>query len=123
MGTIIETNDTLQITKEQGFPEELNYEKHLEKPFNAKDFKGRVFEFKDKPKVRIYHAPPVRNFLAENREEKWIYWGLINIIEVTHDMVKQTTSGKYIIKYIYTPEEMKKAYDMIDRRPDVSING
>ena len=28
MGSYIETNDTLQITSEQGFPKELNYEKH-----------------------------------------------------------------------------------------------
>jgi len=28
MGSYIETNDTLQITREQGFPKELNYEKH-----------------------------------------------------------------------------------------------
>ncbi len=121
MGSIIETNDTLQITREQGFPEELDYDQHQAKPFTADDFKDRVFEFQDKPKVRIFHAPPVRNFLVENRDGKWIYWGLIHVIEETHDLVKQTTSGKFTIKYIYTPEEMKKAQDMLDRRPDVTI--
>ena len=39
MGSMIELNDTLQITKEQGFPEELNYEKHKLHPYKAEDFK------------------------------------------------------------------------------------
>ncbi|MBU0707162.1 hypothetical protein KKG41_02205 [Patescibacteria group bacterium] len=121
MGTIIETNDTLQITREQGFPKELDYDRYQKYPFTSKDFKGRVFEFHDKPKIRIYHAPPVRNFLAENRDGKWIYWGQVHIIEVTHDMVKQTTSGKFKIEYIYTPDEMKQAHNILDRRPDVSV--
>ena len=29
MGSFIEINDTLRITKEQGFPKELDYEKHI----------------------------------------------------------------------------------------------
>jgi len=115
MGSIIETNDTLQISKEQGFPEELDFEKHKENPFTAEDFKDKIFEFKDKPKIRIYHAPPVRNFLVQNIDGKWLYWGLIHIIETTHDNVNQTTSGKFKITYIYTPEEMKQAHDLIDR--------
>lgn len=66
MGSIVKLNDTLQITKKQGFPEELNYEKHKIHPYKAEDFEGRVFEFKDKPQIRNYHMPPVRNFLVEN---------------------------------------------------------
>ena len=31
MGSYVEINDTLQITKEQGFPEELDWKKHLKK--------------------------------------------------------------------------------------------
>jgi hypothetical protein len=119
MGSIIEINDTLQITKEQGFPDELNLETHQTKPVKAEDFEGRVFEFKDKSKIRLYQQAPVRNFLAENRDGKWIYWGMIHILEVTHDHVKQTTSGKFTIVYIYTPEEMLKAYDLMDRRPGI----
>lgn len=115
MGSLIETNDTLQITQEQGFPEELSYEQHQEEPLTAEDFKSRVFEFTNKPKIRIYHAPPVRNFLVENREGKWIYWGLIHITEVVHDYIDQTTSGKFEIVHIYSPEEMKVAHDLIDR--------
>ncbi len=115
MGSFIEINDTLRITKEQGFPDELDYEKHKTKPYSAKDFEGKVFAFHDKPAIRIYKAPPVRNFLVQDIGGKWLYWGLVHILEVTHDYQKQTTSGKFIIQYIYTPEEMKSAQTIIDR--------
>ncbi len=118
MGSFIEINDTLQITTEQGFPKELDYEKHKLKPFRAEDFEGQIFEFTSKPKVRIYKLPPVRNFLVQNIDGKWLYWGLIHVLEVTHDNVKQTTSGKFKIIYIYTPEEMKHAHKLIDRNKD-----
>jgi len=121
MGSIIEINDTLQITKEQGFPPELDLEKHLEKPYKAEDFEGKVFEFKNKSGIRIYKIPPVRNFLVENKNSKWIYWGLVHILEVVHDNVNKTTSGKFKIIYINTPEEMKKAHDLIDRREETNF--
>jgi len=115
MGTIIETNDTLQITKEQGFPVELDLEIHLRNSITEDSFTDKIFEFKDKTNIRIYHQPPVRNFLVENRNGKWIYWGLVHIIEVNHDYVKKVTSGKFKIIYINTPEEMKLAHMIIDR--------
>jgi len=115
MGTSIKTNDTLQITKEQGFPKELDYEQHKVKPLSVSDFEDKVFEFKDKPGIRVYQSPPVRNFLVQNIDGKWLYWGLVHVLEVVHDNVKQTTSGKYKITYIYTPEEMLYAHRLIDR--------
>ena len=118
MGAIFEINDTLQITKEQGFPTELDLDQHERAPLKAESFKERVFEFKDKPAIRIYKPAPDKNFFVENRGGKWIYWGLVHIIEVTHDHLKQTTSGKYKIIYIYTPEEMRKVHDLADRRDD-----
>ena len=118
MGSFIEINDTLQVTKEQGFPKELDIEKHLAYPFTAEAFSDQIFSFTDKPAIRIYKAPPVRNFLVENRDGRWIYWGLCYIIETTCDYEKKTTSGKFKILYINTPEEMKKAHDLIDRRPE-----
>jgi len=121
MGSIIEINDTLQINKEQGFPKELDLEAHLKKPLNINDFKGRVFEFKNKSEIRIYKVPPVRNFLVENRNGKWIYWGLIHILEVKHDYKDNVTSGKFKLIYIYTPEEMKKAHDLIDRNKNTEF--
>jgi hypothetical protein len=121
MGSIIELNDTLQITSEQGFPKELDYEQHKAKPFIAEGFKDKIFEFKNKPKIRIYQLPPVRNFLAHNINGKWLYWGLIHMIEVTHDNIKNTTSGKFKIIYIYTPEEMLYAHKLIDRDKDTDF--
>ncbi len=115
MGSYIEINDTLQITKKQGFPSELDFKKHRNHPLTANNFKGKIFKFRNKDKIRIYHAPPVRNFLVQNIDNKWLYWGLIHILEVTHNQVKKTTSGKFKIVYIYTPEEMKQAHKLIDR--------
>ncbi|HSX09542.1 MAG TPA: hypothetical protein VLF93_05280 [Candidatus Saccharimonadales bacterium] len=118
MGSFVELNDTLQITKEQGFPQELDLEKHLQTPLTAEQFKDTVFEFQNKPGVRLYHLPPVRNFFAENRDGKWIYWGLVHILETRCDYVNKTTSGKFKLIYIYTPEEMKKVHDIMDRREE-----
>lgn len=120
MGTFIETNDTLQITKEQGFPIELDLETHLKNPFKVEDFSNNIFEFSGKPSIRIYQQPPVRNFLVENRGGKWIYWGLVHILEIHHDYVRKTTNGKFKILYINTPEEMKSAHSIIDRNPETS---
>lgn len=116
MGSVIEINDTLQLTREQGFPKVLNLAKHQQEPFKTSDFKGRVFEFKDKSDIRAYQQPPVRNFLVENVKGKWIYWGLVHVLEVRHDYKKQTTSGKFKVIHINSPEEMKKAHQLIDRR-------
>ncbi len=46
MGSFIEINDTLQISKEQGFPNELDYKQHKIKPFQTHDFEDKVLEFK-----------------------------------------------------------------------------
>ena len=94
---------------------------HLTTPYKASNFEGRVFEFKDKPSIRIYHALPVRNFLVENRAGKWIYWGLVHILETTHDLVKKTTSGKFKIIQLYSPEEMKTAHKLIDGRQETEF--
>lgn len=115
MGSIFEINDTLQITQEQGFPSELDIDRHRIKSFTAEDFADRVFEFKAKPQIRNYQVPPVRNFLVENKNGKWLYWGLVHILEINHDYQNQTTSGKFKIVQIYSPNEMEKAHSLIDR--------
>lgn len=46
MGSYIETNDTLQITREQGFPKELDYEKHKLNPYKAEDFKDIILNLR-----------------------------------------------------------------------------
>ena len=121
MGSIITTNDTLQLTREQGFPAALDLETHLKTPYKTKDFDGKVFEFKDKPSVRVYQAPPVRNFLVENKGGKWIYWGLVHVLAVIHNYESKTTSGKFKIIYLYTPDEMQKAHDLIDRNKETKF--
>ena len=121
MGSQIEINDTLQLTRAQGFPSELILEEHLKNPIKTEGFSEKVFEFKNKDGVRIYKIPPVRNFLVENRNGKWIYWGLCHTLETTCDYVNKTTSGKFKIIYIYTPEEMKKAYELIDRNLETNF--
>ena len=121
MGSIIEINDTLQLTREQGFPAALDLETHLKVPYKAENFDGKVFEFKNKPSVRVYKAPPVRNFLVENKKGKWIYWGLVHILEITHDYENKSTSGKFKIIYLYTPDEMRKAHDLIDRNKETEF--
>ncbi|HUQ85329.1 MAG TPA: hypothetical protein VM077_03305 [Candidatus Limnocylindrales bacterium] len=121
MGSFIEINDTLQLTKEQGFSPSLNLEQHLKKPIVMADVTDQVFEFRDKQDIRIYKIPPVRNFLVENREGKWIYWGLVHIIEVTHDNNARTTSGKFKIIKINSPQEMKDAFSIIDTRPELNF--
>jgi hypothetical protein len=112
MGSFIEINDTLRITKAQGFPAELDIERHLQHPYDLEDVKDKIFEFKAKDKIRVYKQPPVRNFLAEDLGGKWIYWGAVFITEVHHDYEKQTTSGKFKIISLNTPEEMKQMFKL-----------
>jgi hypothetical protein len=102
MGSLIEFNDTLQITTEQGFPKELILEKHRKKPFTAKDFDKKIFSF-TKPDIRIFHSPPTRVFLVHNIGGKWLYWGHVLILEQTINAEKKTTSGKFKIIKIYDP--------------------
>ena len=66
MGSYIEINDTLQITKEQGFPVELNWKQHLKNPYTAEQFKDKVFEFKNKSNIRNWKLK-VCNFTLQNQ--------------------------------------------------------
>ena len=115
MGSSIIQNDTLQITKEQGFPKELDIEKHKKQEYLTKDFENKIFEFKNKDNIRNYQQPPIRNFLVENINGKWVYWGLVHIIEITHNYENKKTSGKFKITHINSIEEMKFAHKVIDR--------
>lgn len=120
MGSHIEINDTLQISLEQGFPKDLILEEHLRNSFKTENFSEKIFEFRNKDGIRVFHGIPVRNFLVENKNGKWIYWGLCHVVETTFDYVNKTTSGKFKIIYIYTPEEMKKIHELIDHNPETS---
>lgn len=113
MGSYIEINDTLQLTNKQGFPKILDISNHLKRPYKINPFKNKVFEFKNKPNLRIYHSPPVRVFFVQNLNDIWLYWGLVEIQELKLNMVNKTTSGKYKIVKIFTPEEMKHAEEVL----------
>jgi len=108
MGSYIELNDTLQITTEQGFPEDiLDLKKHQNNPIKLESLADKIFEFHNKPNARIFHLPPTRNFLVHNINGKWLYWGKIIMLEQTisgNSKDTQTTSGKYKIIEIYDPE-------------------
>ena len=93
MGSFIELNDTLQITTEQGFPKELTLEHHLQKPFIAEGFAGRVFDF-NKPDLRLFHPAPTRVFLVHNIDGKWLYWGHALILEQTIHPKKKKKNKK-----------------------------
>lgn len=112
MGSFIELNDTLRITKDQGFPAELDIKKHLENPYLFSDVENTVFEFRAKEKIRLYQQPPVRNFLVEDLYGKWLYWGLCYVLEVHHDYVTGVTSGKYKIVRLNTPREMRQHFEL-----------
>ena len=47
MGSYVEINDTLQITKQQGFPKELDWKKHLKVPYTQQNnFKVKFLNLK-----------------------------------------------------------------------------
>lgn len=96
MGSQIEFNDTLQITTEQGFPEELSWERHSKDSYQLSDVSEKVFLFW-KPGIRLFHPAPVPVQLAQNIDGKWIYWGHAYVIEQTIDTEKQLTTGKFKI--------------------------
>ncbi|MEM2954365.1 MAG: hypothetical protein QW625_00200 [Candidatus Nanoarchaeia archaeon] len=102
MGSQIELNDTLKISKERGFPKELNFENHQKHPEKSwEKIKDKIFEFWNSGE-RLYNRPPTRVFLVEEIGEKWLYWGHAFIIEQA--ITKGNTKGRYKIIKLYDPE-------------------
>jgi len=111
MGSLIEFNDTLQITQAQGFPSKpLDVSRHQRNPKAAKKLIGKVFAFRNKPGARIYHTPPTRVFLVQNIGGKWIHWGICLIVSQTIESTRKGafTSGKFKITQIYSPEYQRE---------------
>ncbi|MFX7090580.1 hypothetical protein ABTH94_20785, partial [Acinetobacter baumannii] len=80
MGTKIELNDTLQLTIAQGFPADIfDLAKHRQNPVSLADVADKVFEFHSKADQRIFHLEPVRVFLVQNIDGKWLFWGKVYI--------------------------------------------
>ena len=125
MGSILEINDTLQITTEQGFPEEIfNLERHRASPITTEEVKDIVFEFHGKPGPRFFHLDPVRVYWYHNIGGRWLAWGQIVIQEQgisrnpnhkahegavnISDADQWVTGGKYKILKVYDPQYQKE---------------
>ena len=119
MGSMVEINDTLQLTTEQGFPSDiLDLEKHQSDPVTLDAVKDRIFTFKDKPSARIFQLDPVRVYYVHNINEKWLFWGRVFIQSETiykkldsdgnWNVGEWLTSGTYKIIDIYDPEYQRK---------------
>lgn len=115
-----ELNDTLQITKDQWFPIELYIDQHLVNSYTLDTVDGKIYQFKNKPGLRNFAVPPVRCFLVENIDGKRIYWGQCHILSITIDYIQRETSGTYKIIKLFTPEEMKQAFNIVDRFEDMN---
>ncbi|MBX9671530.1 MAG: hypothetical protein K2X93_28335 [Candidatus Obscuribacterales bacterium] len=84
MGSNLELNDTLLVTDEQGFPSDLlSLASHLKNPVTTEHVKDKKFAFSKKDGARIFHLDPVRIFLVENIDGKWLFWGKAYILEQT----------------------------------------
>ena len=76
MGSLVENNDTLEITVAQGFPSDIfDLSKHLVTPVTIEEVGDRLFNFHDKPDRHIYQFDPVRVFLLQNINDRWLFWG------------------------------------------------
>lgn len=130
MGTIIDLNDTLELTDAQGFPFDVfNLERHLRSPITLDDVAGRLFKFHGKAKPRIFQLDPVRVFFYhnlpdKNGDTKWLAWGEVLIQslhieknpEVAHqskrnesDPNQWVTGGTYTILKVYDPDYQRIA--------------
>lgn len=128
MGSLIDINDTLEITLEQGFPADIfNIIQHQEKPITIDDVKDKIFSFHGKINPRIFQLDPVRVFFYQNTKNqygktKWLGWGEVLIqslkIEKNPDAVHSgkinqsdptqwMTSGTYKMLKVYDPEYQK----------------
>jgi len=116
MGSPIEINDTLKISKERGFPAEITLEAHKQNSFNVEQFKGKKFSFWNNDE-RLYHRPPTRVWLVEEIDGKWLHWGHAMILKQTIENGK--TSGEFEIVKIYDPE-YQKAFTMNEAPPGKS---
>ncbi len=104
MGSSIEINDTLVISKDNGFPEILDIERHQRIPILLEEIAHDDFKF-TKEGNRLYHNG-IRVFLVEEVNKKWIYWGHCIITEQT--IKEGKTFGKYKITKLYDSEYQRE---------------
>ncbi len=108
MGSIIEINDTLKISKQRGFPKDLVLEDYIKDPKKYQDrlLNENLFGFSNEGE-RHYHQAPTRVFLVEEiQSEKWIYWGHVLILRQT--ITENRTDGAYKIVKLYDPDYQRQ---------------
>lgn len=115
MGSNLELNDTLLINTAQGFPSDiLNREDHVRKAVRLEDVATKIFQFRDKDGARIFHLDPVRVYLVENVDGKWIFWGKAFVLSQTIEKKLEkdgwwtpgswVTSGTFKIVDLFEPD-------------------
>jgi hypothetical protein len=108
MGSMIEINDTLQLTTEQGFPADiLDLGRHRKNPVTLEKIGNRLFSFQNKPNARMFQLDPVRVYYVHNIGGKWLFWGhvFIQSLSITKDPKGNwVTGGTYKIVEIYPPD-------------------
>jgi len=121
VGSILEINDSLQLTTGQGFPVGIfNLERHRANPITLDEVGDCLFSFQGKPGPRFFHLDPVRVFWFHNLEGRWLAWGHVVIQEQTisrnpaasshgsainvSDPAQWVTSGTYRVAQVYDPE-------------------
>jgi hypothetical protein len=113
MGTKIEFNDTLVLTTEQGFPADVfDLNAHLKNPILVEAHKDKIFSFR-KDEARFFHIEPVRVFLVQNVDGKWLHWGHVLIQSQTIEKVfdadgqwrqEWMTAGTFKVIKIHLPD-------------------
>ena len=138
MGSILEINDTLQITTEEGFPADtFDLDRHRLNPITLDQVEDMVFKFTGKPRPRFFHLDPVRVYWYHNINGRWLAWGHIVIQEQTihknpnppvgsgegpinvSDPENWITSGQYKVLKIYDPE-YQEIFTRTDLPPSLS---
>ena len=111
MGSTLELNDTLLLTAEQGFPKDkLNLQQHQKQGISLHDLADQTFTF-TKDGARVFHLDPVRVFLVQKIEGKWLFWG--NALIQSQTIRKSprdgqwVTTGQFIVSKIYDPETQR----------------
>lgn len=131
MGTRMEFNDTLQISREQGFPGDLlDWERHRRAPIDPATLAGREFRF-HKPEARFFHLDPCRVYLVESVAGKWLFWGRAMITSQTISKAlapggawagEWVTSGTFTVATLYDPAWME-AFSRRESPPGKSYFG
>lgn len=111
MGTEIKLNDTLVLNQEQGFPKDLlDFEKHKNSPQSLTSLENKTFTF-EKEGARVFHLDPVRVFLVESINDKWLFWGKVVMLSQTIKKNREdqwVTQGNFKFVDLYDPEYQRQ---------------